>query len=259
MSIRVPKIKNFKLITACIICLILLIKAIPTRLSDDSSEKSQHHFFHMPITKQLAESLSKCHPYHRDYKYPLSQVMWVPYYKGTFSLSINPAQNDYCQISAQSPHYKFEYNIPVKLAEYIGNLMQNYCFSSQKDLAELKQFASCMNERTYYSTGAQYMADVLRDIENYIAKWDTDNIRKINDFRKQKLAEEELSCREALSTMQKNSTSENIAEKKSYYENKALFSKCEFTLNSDGEVLSYHFTPTPDDQISNNYRIIQCW
>lgn len=259
MTYWISKVKKNKLIMICMMCFALLIKAMVTRLFDDFSQESQYHFFHIPITKQLAKNLSECKPYHRNYKYTFFQTIWIPYYKGTFSLSINPSQDDYCRISAKNSHYKFEYDIPVGLAKYVGNLMLNYCFSSKRDLTELKKFVSCVDENIHYSTGEQYIVDALRDIENYIAKWNTNDMKQIKDFRKQKLADEELNCRENLSNMQRNLKSKNIVRKKSYYEKKATFSECEFTLNSEGEILLYNFSPLPNNEIPNEYRIIQCW
>ena len=224
---------------------------------DDCSKEAGYHFFNVPITEKMAENLSECKSYHRNYKYSMFYSIWNPYYKGKFEIKVNPLQNGYCRISARSSHYKVEYDVPDNLAKYVGNLMLKYCFSSEQDLTELKQYVSCIDKGIHYSEGKQYIVDVLRDIEGYISHWDATNVAKIKDFRKQKLADEELKCRENLSVMQNNMKTKNGVRK--YYKNEGIFSECEFSINNNGELISYNFMPLKEHEIDDKYRLSQCW
>ena len=156
----------------------LLRETFPV-MSDDFSKKTAYHFFDVPITKNMAEKLSQCKSYNRNYKYPLFKTIWVPYTKGRFKLKINPMPDGYCRIVAKNPHYHVGYDIPVEVAKEIGRLMLSNCFSEEYDLSKLKQFIGCIDEKIYYSNDGQYVVDALKKIETYLAHWRTKDTNQI--------------------------------------------------------------------------------
>ncbi|MBO6282229.1 MAG: hypothetical protein J6N49_06865 [Alphaproteobacteria bacterium] len=228
---------------------------------DDSSRESEYHFFYVPITEKLAESLSECRSYKRSYKYPFFKVTWQPYFSGRYNLKIEPLQNGYCRISAQNRHYKKEYDIPADLAKYVGKLMMKYCLD-HKDFAGLKQFVSCLSRtnQSYHDSSDEdyyYIKEALEDIEYYISKLDAKNVAKVQEEHKQKLSYEEKNCKVSLSNMQNRLKSKFSTI--SHYYKKAAFSECEFTLDGNGKILSYNFTVLSGIQIPKEYRLDKCW
>lgn len=271
MKDKIFKIKNILIVSILAVAFTVLTKIPSTHKSDDNSKQSGYFLFNVPVTENLVDALGKCKPYHRQYKKAKSSipvdVLLFPWGDvwNYFTLEINPTEDGYCHLATQkNKEPKIEYNVPVDLINYVGNIMFDYCFSSENDMTQLKQFISYIGEKEIYSTANQsvYIADALHKIENYIIKWDSQNIKSIQNFRKQKLEQEEQECHTRLQTMQDNMS--DIIGQKSGSNTDAYFSKCDILIGSKGEILRYQFTIKSDDEIPYEYRIDErhnskCW